>query len=430
MESKSFFIVVEGIDGTGKTSLTHRLSNILGQHKHLKNRVKWTFEPHDPSCAGLFIRQVLMKKIRNVPLRTLALAFALNRADQCEREIGKFLGKPKRVLICDRYYLSSLVYQSGPDISFDEVMELNAGALKPDLTIFLEAGNSTCYKRMRKRKEDKELFEKNLNETKQKYREAIEFLESRGEKIVEINADGSMADVLRDVLDALKKEGPDWLKIQQYPLPVEIMPDIFEKNDLTVENAADQFESAWKGLSVSNTDELRDAVFMLRENISETIGKMPVNDVSNLFLDSLEQSGYRVTRELDLPDLPAFELEYELPLGMSQRGHAMILGRSQRYDRILKIVSKNEDKIRGLDATSHFLFVFDANPRQLVSAYYDEDVAQLMKKKLSLAPSTRVLGRAGIARIVFSKTMERFRNELSLDFCSAGEFDRIIRDLL
>jgi dTMP kinase len=122
MHTDSFFLVIEGLDGSGKTEIARRLAQVL--QMTFKDKIKLTFEPHDPSCAGLFIRQVLMKKIRKFSPRTLALAFAANRLDHCDREITPFLtqGK-KRVVVCDRYYLSSLVYQTTRDISTKEVIE-------------------------------------------------------------------------------------------------------------------------------------------------------------------------------------------------------------------------------------------------------------------------------------------------------------------
>ena len=204
MAGQTFFLVIEGIDGSGKSSITRRLVKVL--EATLGRHVKLTFEPHDPSCAGLFIRQVLMKKVANIPARTLALAFAVNRADHCDREISPFLelfnGK-NRVVVCDRYYLSSLVYQKCHDLGYEEIMALNASARKPDLTIFLTASTRTCYERMRNRGESKELFETNLNETKKKYFDAIDFLSKHGEKIISVEAEGSMPEVFDRVINAL-----------------------------------------------------------------------------------------------------------------------------------------------------------------------------------------------------------------------------------
>jgi len=97
MNKNSLFMVIEGLDGSGKTSVTRYISNILDKENH--GKVKLTFEPHDPSCAGLFIRQVLMKKIRNFSPKILALAFAANRLDHCDREINPWLSAEEGAII-------------------------------------------------------------------------------------------------------------------------------------------------------------------------------------------------------------------------------------------------------------------------------------------------------------------------------------------
>lgn len=210
--ANNFFLVIEGLDGSGKSEISRRLKQAL-QAAHGPD-VELTFEPHDPSAAGLFIRQVLARQIETSD-RTLALAFALNRADHNDRLINPFLNAgQQRILICDRYYLSSLVYQSTPEIPMEQVMMLNAGARQPDLIIFLDASAAACYERMSKRPQDRELFERNLEASRQKYLQAIDFLRARGETIVEVNADGDRQTVFNALLDALTKHGPSWLKAQ------------------------------------------------------------------------------------------------------------------------------------------------------------------------------------------------------------------------
>ena len=152
MEQNNFFLVIEGLDGSGKSAITRKLVNVF---RHgLCDRVNLTFEPHDPSCSGLFIRQVLMKKIP-ANSNTLALAFAANRSDHVEREIEEFLKVDKSLVVCDRYYLSSLVYQSNDLLSMEKVYLFNENVRKPDLILFLNASTQTCYKRMRKRPKKK-----------------------------------------------------------------------------------------------------------------------------------------------------------------------------------------------------------------------------------------------------------------------------------
>jgi dTMP kinase len=208
----SFFLVLEGLDGSGKSEAARRLGAILAEK--FRERVLLTYEPHDPSAAGEFIRQVLAKEIRISP-RTLALAYALNRADHNERLLAPFLDSGREsVVVCDRYYLSSLVYNSSPDLPMEKVMELNGAARRPDLTLFLDASEETCYRRMGVRGGDRELFDDKLAELRNKYSHAIAFLRARGETIRTIDANPGLVDVLNSVIAALNQHGPEWLGLE------------------------------------------------------------------------------------------------------------------------------------------------------------------------------------------------------------------------
>lgn len=213
--SGSFFLVIEGLDGAGKTEVTRRLADVL--REKMDERVLLTYEPHDPSAAGDYIRQVLAKQF-TVSARTLALAYALNRADHNERVLTPFLdGADGRVVVCDRYYLSSLVYNSSPELPMDKVMEINGGARRPDLTLFLDASEKTCYRRMGARGGNRELFDDKLAEMRRRYAEGIAFLLARGETIITINADPGIDEVLNNVIAVLNAHSPAWLKLE--PLP-------------------------------------------------------------------------------------------------------------------------------------------------------------------------------------------------------------------
>ena len=192
------FIVIEGLDGSGKTTASKLLE------KKLKKRfkVKRTYEPHNDSCGGDYIRAVLTKKIKQFSHRTLALAFAANRLDHRDRVINPWLErKGERAIICDRYYLSSLVYQSQEDFGFKEVLRLNEKARMPDVIFFLNVSNEVCYERMKKRNETKELFEANLEEYRQKFLRAIRFLQKKNKNhIVEIDASGTPEETVAQML--------------------------------------------------------------------------------------------------------------------------------------------------------------------------------------------------------------------------------------
>lgn len=199
----SLFIVIEGLDGSGKTTASRRLTEVL--ESHFPGKVLRTYEPNNDLCAGDYIRQVLRKEIKAFQHRTLAYAYAANRLDHNDRLITPWLhGGLGRIVLCDRYYLSSLVYQSFPDFPMSKVLEINALARKPDLIFFLNVSNETCYDRMKSRNLPPELFEENFEETRRKYLEAIRFLkEEHQETIVEIDANPPVETVVQQMLSII-----------------------------------------------------------------------------------------------------------------------------------------------------------------------------------------------------------------------------------
>lgn len=214
MSQFALFAVIEGLDGAGKSELlrqlTHHLQPILG------DGFKTTFEPNQYFEQGQAIRDVLAKRI-TVTSRELAEMFAQNRKAHNQQLIVPFLdgatAEQPRVLLCDRYYLSSLVYQSTPDFTMDQVWELNRFARPPHITLFLEADMETCYQRMGHRGGDRELFETNLNVMRDKYEQAIQFLRQRDEHITFIDANKSVPEVLQQAISVLQQYAPADVKI-------------------------------------------------------------------------------------------------------------------------------------------------------------------------------------------------------------------------
>ncbi len=155
MEKKSFFLVLEGIDGSGTT--TH--SKLLVGFLELKGfKVHLTQEPSN-SEIGLLIRKFL--KQDRMPSTTDALLFAADRDFHYHNEI-----KPKLdngyIVISDRYLESSIAYQSAQSekISVEWVQEINKFVGKPDLTIILDIDPEISLSR--KNQEELEKFEQEI----------------------------------------------------------------------------------------------------------------------------------------------------------------------------------------------------------------------------------------------------------------------------
>jgi dTMP kinase len=408
MTDRKFFLAIEGLDGSGKSEISIRLNHLLSMT--LGDSVKLTFEPHDPSCAGLFIRQVLMKRIRRVSDKTLALAFAANRLDHCDREISPFLDTgDERFLICDRYYLSSLAYQTTEEIPIEEVFLYNAKARRPDLTIFLDASNETCYERMKRREESKELFEQNLNEARHKYQTAIRYLrEKHGERIFEIDANPGIDEVLNQILEIVAREAPGWLQIQSV-LSMDLLPNVFTLGDhreLTIPDLVAELQEIWNQGPLFSLNDLEETIGILRDEIDRRVTSLSYDSLGSLFLDYLERSGYRLVGKLAWSDLDAYQLEYSMPMNLTQRGVAMLLGEAQRYDLILKKVSTIEE-------LSDFLFVFQPSKQNGKDYYYERDSLKYANGSKSLSPATRLIGKEELAWAILSEAMKLLYEEHS-----------------
>lgn len=144
MKRSGCLIVLEGLDGAGTTSQMHLLAEAL-QESYL---VHTTSEP-TRGPIGQLIREYL-KKADKIDKDAMALLFAADRRDHLQNEIVPALEQGKLV-ICDRYVFSSLVYQVTAGVSRDFVLSINQGIIIPDLTLFLEVSSDVAEERRKKR---------------------------------------------------------------------------------------------------------------------------------------------------------------------------------------------------------------------------------------------------------------------------------------
>lgn len=130
-------IVFEGIDGSGKSSLLKALSQYLTSKK-VEHIV--TAEPGG-SGYGQALKQIskseLKKQTPNYDI--MYLAFALDRAMHIQEKIIPAL-KEKKLILCDRFFDSSLVYQGlhCQEHFLKDIFERTSGNIQPDITIFMD----------------------------------------------------------------------------------------------------------------------------------------------------------------------------------------------------------------------------------------------------------------------------------------------------
>ena len=160
---KGTHIVLEGIDGAGTTTQRERLATAL-EERGLE--IHETAEPSELP-VGKLIRRALQKEIVWEPSQ-FALAFALDRLDHVQREITPAMNSGK-VVLSDRYVISSLVYQS-LELPLEWVRSLNQNAPVPDLTLLVDLDVAEAEARREKRGGPEEIFD--ATETQRRLREA------------------------------------------------------------------------------------------------------------------------------------------------------------------------------------------------------------------------------------------------------------------
>jgi dTMP kinase len=156
------FIVLEGADGAGTTTIANYVGDRLRQQVGEENVIN-TFEPTNYNI-GKFIREILQRKKTVQSRLAMTHLFVADRAEHTTRLIIPALEKGK-IVICDRYFHSTIVYQSVKNNLFDSVRKMEGvkkslkGHILPDLVLFLDCGAEELKRRREKRNKVKELYE-------------------------------------------------------------------------------------------------------------------------------------------------------------------------------------------------------------------------------------------------------------------------------
>ena len=143
---RGILIVLEGIDGSGKTLLAKNL------YKYLEElfEILLTKEPGG-SQLGKYLRTILQEK--NIPIDAKAeyLLFVADRAQHFKEVIIPALDK-HQLIISDRMCDSSVVYQGyGRGLDIAMIQDINTWAMnsiQPDVTFYVRIDAQTARKRL------------------------------------------------------------------------------------------------------------------------------------------------------------------------------------------------------------------------------------------------------------------------------------------
>ena len=190
-------IAIEGIDGSGKTTVARFLRDVLTK---LGYPVVLFKEPTD-SEWGIKIKESYDSRLK--PEEELELFLKDREYDVRENIIPSL--KQGKIVIMDRYYFSTIAYQGALGFDPEELREMNEKiAPKPDLLFILDIPPEKAISRVKKRGDRPNDFER--MEYLRKVREI--FLSARDAIIIDATKD--LEEIKREILDkTLQKLGKD-----------------------------------------------------------------------------------------------------------------------------------------------------------------------------------------------------------------------------
>jgi dTMP kinase len=182
------FLVVEGPEGAGKTTLVRWLQTEL---EAAGVSVLTVREPGGtPVAEGA--RKLALKSRHDMALGAELFLVLAARADLVERVIRPAL-QAGQVVLCDRFGLSTLAYQVAgrglPRAEVDAALRLATGGLEPDLTIVLDVPVTVGRERQRTARKVRDRFEREDDAFHKRVRAAYRAADGRG--VVHIDASQS-----------------------------------------------------------------------------------------------------------------------------------------------------------------------------------------------------------------------------------------------
>lgn len=209
MKHSGKFIVLEGPDGSGKTTQIGKIE------AYLRERGADFISTREPGGVRVAeqIRSVILGVDNAMSGLTECLLYAAARREHLLQKVIPALEAGK-IVICDRYVMSSLSYQGyGRDLG-EAVLDINKRAISvdgfeywPDMNIYLDVTPEVGLRRIHAKTDDREINRLDL-EAEDFHREVCEgyrqLIQKYKEQFIKVDASQNEEDVFTDIKGVLE----------------------------------------------------------------------------------------------------------------------------------------------------------------------------------------------------------------------------------
>ncbi|SJZ48208.1 dTMP kinase [Mycoplasmopsis verecunda] len=201
------FISFEGLDGSGKTTITQKLVAKLNE-MHPGLNALWTREPGGRDIREAEkIREIILDKASELSPVAEALLYTTSRRIHLEKVIWPALER-KQIVICDRYVDSFYAYQGyARELGIEFVKAITNIVINntmPDITVFL----NLTPEQSKQRRESTRLVEDRMEQEKVEFHNLVykgywTLIKEDAKRFMIIDAMQSEEEVLQDIINQL-----------------------------------------------------------------------------------------------------------------------------------------------------------------------------------------------------------------------------------
>ena len=200
------FITFEGGEASGKTSIIKAVCEFLNKNgaKYIVSR-----EPGGDEISEQIRNVILNKKNTNMDYKCEALLYAASRVQHLNNVVIPALNEGK-IVILDRYVDSSFVYQGyARNLGIESIENINYFAMKylPNYTFFIDIKPEVALQRIKDNNRETNRLDLEAFEFHTKvYEGYLKLCELYPDRIIKIDGDRCLNDIVEDVINHLKEK--------------------------------------------------------------------------------------------------------------------------------------------------------------------------------------------------------------------------------